>query len=127
MWKEYISGTIGLMGTRKWIWAGGWAGHGMICFDENGNRIFFVHFKVMGGAPYKNEQGDYGYLIFLPEYVEFTDEMKAQAIYDEIDEQYCFRVTEEQFEELTKDFDEAEKEAHDALEEVTYTYGELFE
>lgn len=70
----------------------------------------------MGGTPYKNEQGDYGYLIFLPEYVEFTDEMKAQAIYDEIDEQYCFRVTEEQFEELTKDFDEAEKEAHDALD-----------
>jgi len=28
---------------------------------------------------------------------------------------------------LTKDFDEAEKEARDALEEVTYTYGELFE
>lgn len=101
MWKEYISSTINLMGTRKWIWAGGWAGHGMIRFDENGNRIFFVHFKVMGGAPYKNKQGDYGYLIFLPEYVEFTDEMKAQAIYDEIDRQYCFRVTEEQFEKLT--------------------------
>ncbi len=81
MWKEYISGTIGLMETRKWIWVGGWAVHGMICFDENGNRIFFVHFKVMGGMPYKNEQGDYGYLIFLPEYIEFTDEMKAQALF----------------------------------------------
>lgn len=119
LWKEYISSTISLMGTRKLIWAGGWAGHGMIRLNENGDRVFFVHFKETGG--------DYGYLVFLPEYIEFTEKMKEQAIYDETDEEYCFRVTEEQYEELTKRFYDADHEAHAALDEVTYTYGELFE
>lgn len=126
LWKEYIGG-VALMGTQKLIWAGGWAGHGMIRLDENGERVFFVHFKQVGGAPYENRNGEYGYLVFLPEYIEFTDEMREQAIYDVTDEEYCFRVTEEQYEELTEGFYEADREAYAALDEVTYTYGELFE
>ncbi len=125
LWKEYISGTIFLMGTQKLGFAGGTAGHGLISIDENGDRVFFVRFKEVGGGPYRNDIEDYGYLVSLPEYVELRDDMIEQAIYE--DERYYFRVTEEQFKELTKDYNDAVKKAQDALDEVTYTYTELFE
>ncbi len=125
LWEEYISGTIFLMGTQKLGFAGGTAGHGLISIDENGDRVFFVRFKEVGGGLYRNDMEDYGYLVSLPEYVELRDDMIEQAIYE--DERYYFRVTEEQFEELTKDYNDAEKKAQDALDEVTYTYTELFE
>lgn len=127
LWKEYISSTIFLLGTQKLGFAGGLAGHGMIRLDENGDRVFFVGFKVVEGGPYRNDQGDYGFLVFLPEYIELRDDMIEQAVYDETDEEYCFRVTEEQFEELTKDYEDAAKVSYDALDEVTYTYAELFD
>ena len=77
------------------------------------------------GGPYQNDIEDYGYLISLPEYIELRDDMIDQAIY--IDERYYFRVTEKQFEELTEDYEEAVKASYDALDEVTYTYTELFD
>ena len=97
----------------------------MIRVDENGDRVFFVHFWVLGGGPYQNDIEDYGFLVSLPEYIELRDDMIEQAIYE--DDRYYFRVTEEQFEELTKDYNDAEKAVHAALDEVTYTYTELFD
>lgn len=125
LWKEYISNSIFLMGTQKLGFAGGWSGDGMIRVDENGDRVFFVHFWVLGGGPYQNDIEDYGFLVSLPEYIELRDDMIEQAIYE--DDRYYFRVTEEQFEELTKDYNDAEKAVHAALDEVTYTYTELFD
>lgn len=126
LWKEYISSTISLMGTQKLAF-GGWLGEGLIRLDENGDRVFFVLFKVEGGRSYRNEIEDYGYLVSLPEYIELRNDMIEQAIYFEAEERYYFRVTEEQFEELTKDYYDARKASYDALDEVTYTYAELFD
>ncbi|MDE6214309.1 MAG: hypothetical protein K2M70_12645 [Lachnospiraceae bacterium] len=126
LWEEYISSAISLMGTQKLAF-GGWSGEGMIREDENGDRVFFVLFKVEGGRRYQNDIEEYGYLVSLPEYIELRNEMIEQAIYDEADERYYFRVTEEQFEELTKDYYDARKAMHTALDEVTYTYTELFD
>ena len=125
LWKEYISNSIFLMGTQKLGFAGGWSGHGLIRVDENGDRVFFVHFWVLGGGPYQNDIEDYGFLVSLPEYIELRDDMIEQAIYE--DDRYYFRVTEEQFEELTKDYNDAEKGRDAALDAVTYTYTELFD
>ena len=97
----------------------------MIRVDENGDRVFFVHFWVLGGGPYQNDIEDYGFLVSLPEYIELRDDMIEQAIYE--DDRYYFRVTEEQFEELTKDYDEAVKGREVAMDAVTYTYTELFD
>ncbi len=127
LWEEYISSTIFLMGTQKLGFAGGTEGHGLISIDENGDRVFFVRFKEVGGEPYRNDIEDYGYLVSLPEYIELKDYMIEQAVYDKTDERYYFRVTEEQFEELTKDYNDAEKAVSAALDEVTYTYTELFD
>lgn len=124
LWKEYISHSIFLMGTQKLGYAGGWLGDGMIRVDENGDYVFFVLFWVVEGGPYRNDIEDYAYLISLPEYIELRNDMIEQAIYE--DERYFFRVTEEQFGEITKDYDKARKASYDALDEVTYTYAELF-
>ncbi len=59
--------------------------------------------------------------------MELSDEMKAQAIYDEADERYYFRVTKEQYIELTEKYFQACKDAIEAIKAVTYTYEELFE
>lgn len=126
LWKEYISSTISLMGTQK-LGFGGWLGEGLIRLDENGDYVFIVLFKVEGGRSYRNEIEDYGYLVSLPEYIELRNDMIEQAIYFEAEESYYFRVTEEQFEELTKDYYDARKAMHAALDEVTYTYAELFD
>lgn len=126
LWKEYISSTISLMGTQKLAF-GGWLGEGLIRLDENGDHVFSVFFKVEGGRSYRNEIEDYGYLVSLPEYIELRNDMIEQAIYFEAEESYYFRVTEEQFEELTKDYYDARKAMHAALDEVTYTYTELFD
>ncbi|MDE6318693.1 MAG: hypothetical protein K2M22_03120, partial [Lachnospiraceae bacterium] len=59
LWKEYISSTVFLMGTQKLAF-GGWSGEGMIREDENGDRVFFVLFKVEGGRRYQNDIEEYG-------------------------------------------------------------------
>ena len=125
LWKEYISSTISLMGTQKLAF-GGWLGEGMIRLDENGDYVYSILFKVEGGRRYQNDIEEYGYLVSLPEYIELRNDMIEEAIYFEADEGYFFRVTEEQFEELTKDYYEARKAMSAALDEVTYTYTELF-
>ncbi len=126
LWKEYISSTISLMGTQKLAF-GGWLGEGLIRLDENGDYVYFVLFKVEGGRSYRNDIEDYGYLVSLPEYIELRNDMIEQATYFEADERYYFRVTEEQFEELTKDYYDARKGREAALDAVTYTYTELFD
>lgn len=128
LWKDYSATlTLFFMGTQKLGFAGGLAGHGFISIDENGDRVFFIRFKVEGGAPYSNDMGDYGYLVSLPEYIELRDDMIEQAVYDKADERYYFRVTEEQFEELTKEYENEAKASYAALDAVTYTYTELFD
>lgn len=72
------------------------------------------------------------YMIGLPLYFVknegymFTDAMMAEAYYDEAVMVYYFRVTEEQFNELTKDYFAAAEQADENIKEVTFTYEELF-
>ena len=54
--------------------------------------------------------------------------MKSQAIYAKNDKQWYFRITKEQYEELTKDyFDSYNLSVWKNIEEVSYTYNELFD
>ena len=126
LWKEYVSSTIFFMGTRK-LGFGGWLGNGFISLDKDGRYEYCIWFKVVGGSVYLNDGDGYGYFISLPEYVELSDEMKAQATYDEVDERYYFRVTNEQYIELTEKYFHARKDAIEVIKAVTYTYEELFE
>ncbi len=127
LWKEFIPGSVFFMGTLNVGFSSETGGDGLIRFDENGNRDWFVRFVAIGGEPARSDDENYGYLIYLPEYIELTYDMQKQAVYDVVEERYYFRVTEEQFKELTKDYYDAVKKAQDALDDVTYTYTELFE
>lgn len=76
--------------------------------------------------------GELLYLVTSPWYKDedaqlpVTESMKRQGYYAETEEWFYFRVTEEQFEELTERFFQAEKESWEKIEEVSYTYEELF-
>lgn len=60
------------------------------------------------------------------EQISMTEEMLKQGYYGEMEDSFFFRVTQEQYEELTKSFLQAKEEAKENLKEVTYTYEELF-
>lgn len=126
LWKEYVSDTIFFMGTRK-LGFGGWSGDGFISLDKDGGFEYCIWFKAVGGSAYLINGDGYGYFISLPEYVELSDDGKAQAVYDKADETYYFRVTKEQYMELTEKYFRACKDVSAAIKDVTYTYEELFE
>lgn len=68
------------------------------------------------------------YMVSLPVYadVNMPEEMKKEGYYGETEASLYFRLTEEQYQELTAKFFQAGKEAEINLEKVTYTYEELF-
>ena len=71
-------------------------------------------------------------MVTLPQYVnqynqdELSEHMKEQAVFDENQELYFFRVTEKQYKYLTKDYFKSVKIAREAIKKVTFTYKELF-
>lgn len=94
--------------------------------DENGEVTAGVYFSI------EALNGSETYLVSIPEYIkedksaEITQELKAKAYYSEEDELYLFKVTAEQYEQLTTAYTESWKRADKELEKVTYTYEELF-
>lgn len=103
------------MGTLNAGFSSETQGDGLIRLDENGEREWLVRFAVIGGEPERSDSENYGYLVYLPEYIELTYNMKKQAIYDAVEERYYFRVSEDQFKELTRDYYDAVKKSQDAL------------
>ncbi len=127
LWKEIDTPWEKVLGTRKlwWNWEG--TQYSLCELNEAGEVSMGVYFLV----DYWNEENIL-YLLTIPEYAEkerkinITQEMKEQAYFSEQDQLYMFRVTEEQFYELTGDFFEAEKISDERIKEVSYTYDELF-
>lgn len=71
------------------------------------------------------------YMVMLPIYsegesIDISDWLKEQGVYSQSEEQWYFRVTEAQYEELMAPFWEAYYKAEKESEKVTYTYEELF-
>ena len=133
LWHELPNGYHHLIGTKK---AGSVSSymdgdfHGYYELDEEGNRLFGVLFHCL----YKTETGELVrvYMVDLPEY---SDEDKNQKIRESIEEipyikssirGKLYRVTKEQYEELTNDYFEAIEMEKENLKQVTYTYEELF-
>jgi hypothetical protein len=70
-------------------------------------------------------------MVSLPKYAAFNQEdimieLTNQAYFSKGNGTYYFRVTEEQFNALTKDYYEAAKLSRENIKEVTFTYDELF-
>jgi hypothetical protein len=89
-----------------------------------------VSFLIKDTFNKKNNCEETIYLVSFPKHLNYDLSelymIKRQAYYVEGSDNYCFRVTEQQFIELTKDYFEAEKLASEKIKEVTYTYDRLF-
>lgn len=72
------------------------------------------------------------HMVMLPDYadeereVTVTEEMMAQGVFIRYDNQWYFRLTEGQYNEVTAAFLEAYNWAGEEIYKVTYTYDELF-
>ena len=126
IWDEYYLG-ISLMGTGKFHWSGASGDWGIMGLDQNGDYIFLVRFRVEGSSKYEGD-GDDGraYFVALPDYVEIEDWMLSQATFKNvIYENFFFRVTKEQYDELEGQYLRTVQEAYREAEKVIYTYDEL--
>lgn len=96
--------------------------------DKNGNTIYDVWF--LNCYYYDKEIDDFGdvYLVTFPEYTdrenEITEEIKRQGY--NYYETYIFRVTEEQYHELTREYFEACQTAENERMDIFYRYEQLW-
>lgn len=116
-----------IIGTRKVQWAGEGRYLAFYQLDERGEE----ECETFIFSRYENEE-IYLCMAMLPKYTDsskeiaVTEEMKNQGVYEKSSGQWYFRITQEQFDELSKEYVEAHKLAMKQREEVSYTYEELF-
>lgn len=126
LWHETSSSRTELLGSKKlWFYSGTspikYAFHSL---DKNGYIEYSIWLYI---EPNKSETK---YLLTLPEYSDKTDyieipkDIKAQSI--EKDTHYYYRVTESQWDELTKEFFTEKNIAKENIAKVKLTYKELF-
>lgn len=127
VWYNEMGGWYYPIGTRKGICApnGKWCSY--ILLDKNAEtecKTYFFH-------EYYTRREDL-YMVMLPIYadkereVEVTQEMKEQGAYVRSVGQWFYRVTEEQYDELTDPYFEAYWKGYHERNDVEYSYDELF-
>ncbi len=127
LWLSIGSSYERIHGSKllRWDWEG--VRHTMCKLDENGEIVFGIYF--LEEAFYSN--GKVAFMVTVPFYedreIDITMEMKKQAYFSEEDGIYFFNVTEDQYNELTKEYFQAWEQAEEELEKITYTYEELFQ
>ena len=96
--------------------------------EEEYNVSFFMQ-------PFYNDkigESDVIYMAGLPHYTDKSKKvvipqgLKSKAYLDEGYDTYYFRITEEQFDDLTEDYWEASRLASETIKNVSYSYDELF-
>jgi len=119
-----------LSGSRKIRWSRFGSSNAFYELDENGNIECSVSF-----FNYRQTEGqDMTFMVSFPKYWrsnedderEKEERVQNQGCFDESTKDFYYRVTKEQYEELTKDYFAAEIVSEDNREEVVYTYEELF-
>ncbi len=131
LWKNLGVSYYSLNGSRSICWENG-SGSALYKLNENGEEVCSVTFWIRGFYNESTKQDEVAYLMTLPYYsdeslqLEMAEEIERQRYYIYGEMSPYFRVTEEQFDELTKDFYQAEQLAAQEIENVTYTYEELF-
>jgi len=126
-----------ILGSRKMTWNHGSASyiyHAFYQFDTDGKVEFSTLFYLYNAYNQNTDQQEIVYIIELPI---FSDMEKHKVLMDEIEEKTClnfqsdalhysFRVTEEQYNELTSGYFNAVELAYKQIEEVTFSYYDLF-
>jgi hypothetical protein len=99
LWQRYETPSIFLMGTKK-IGNSGNARYAFFILDEKGEYNQFLWFKVEGYTDSQSKKDTYCFMVTLPQYInqydqdELTGHMRDQAVLDENQDLYYFRVTE---------------------------------
>lgn len=127
IWYDAEACWYGLVGSRKMLWA--WDGRYLAFYqlDENGDAACET---FCGSMYYDGEEAVY--LVMLPTYAKeeerliVPDKIRAQGRYSRRDEQWCFRVTGDQYGEITDAFWDAYESCYEQKDLETYTYEELF-
>lgn len=133
LWTNYMENSyFSLMGSRTVLYDRFETSQTFYKLDEYGRIIYSVSFEERSYGKEEEEETQIAYFVLLPEYeeedkqIEITDEMKQYGYVDADTGTYYFRVTEEQYNELTEEFYQAKQLAEQEIEKVTYTYDELF-
>lgn len=124
-----------LNGSNKIRWEGAGGSRNFRVFykyNELNEEEYSVYFF---SAPNYNEilgESESVYMAGLPHYTNrcekiiIPDNIKKQAYFTKSHGIYYFRITEEQYVDLTSDYYKATRLAKERLENITYTYNELF-
>lgn len=133
LWTNYMENSyFSLMGSRTVLYDRFETSQTFYKLDEYGRIIYSVNFEERWYGEEGEEETRTAYFVSLPEYeeedrqIEITDEMKQYGYVYYYTGTYYFRVTEEQYNELTEEFYQAKQLAEREIEKVTYTYEELF-
>ena len=127
LWKYKEQGHYALNGSLAMRWDNG-SGAVFYNLDQKGKEICSVSFMIRNAY---NEMIGPRYLVSLPRCAEtdkseYDKNILEQGYYDRGQSIYYFRVTETQYDELIKDYEKAYETAKYGLQNVTYSYGELF-
>lgn len=124
VWYRTESTYDWLIGSKKLGWQN-YRYYDFIQLDENGDSEIWLEF--IRDDFFTN--GEMLYLVTSPRdksgRLMISEEMKRQGFPTEMG-WYYFQVTEEQFDELTERFFQVEEESKENINEVSYTYEELF-
>ena len=126
LWYELGNSYYFINGTKKIRWDRFGERHVFYWLDINGNEEYSVRFGAYG---FNIKPGTPVYTVALPgntERAEIDKEVKGQAYYEKSYGLYHFRVTEKQYDILTRDYFAANIRAAADLPKVTYTYEALF-
>ena len=133
LWYELFPSNYQLNGTRKVRWEGLGSGLSGVFYelDGEGNEECTVYFFSERIYNSKSDESYEVAMVSLPKYAasnqkDIMTELTSHAYYSKEQGTYYFRVTEEQFNVLTKDYYEAAKLSREKIKEVTFTYDELF-
>ncbi|MCL2147594.1 MAG: hypothetical protein FWH52_07285 [Synergistaceae bacterium] len=133
LWFEIPPSHLALLGSRKlWLSSGTSPLHmAYYQLDQNGDYEISAEFSVEGYHNTLTNQDDVMYSLSLPVYISSTNDKElSDSIKDLMFTRYnerlsYFRVTKEQWEEITNDYFKARVLAEEGIAEIIYTYQEL--
>lgn len=132
LWYEVDTTWIKLIGSGKLWFYGGSSPiieYAFLELDENGEEECTVSFYIEVQSDSDKKGYEEIYMVAMPKYAdntEISENMKKQGIKKESNDDYHFRVTKPQWEELTSYFFHAKDLSIDNLENVSFTFEELF-
>ena len=131
LWNGFDSTWMKLNGTCAARWNREGINQIYYEFEPNGELFRMTGFMEKEFLNKETQTGETAYVVSMPYYEENTDSaekremMQDQAYYVKDTGLYYFRVTKEQYEQLTEAYFQAEAEAAQNIKKVRYTYDEV--